>query len=56
MADNPYFDFEEWLAKQPVPRLAQPKEVSDLVVYLASDASDYSTGAIFPLDGGMTAG
>lgn len=56
MADNPYFDFEEWLARQPVPRLAQPAEVSALVAYLVSDASDYSTGAIFPLDGGMTAG
>jgi 3alpha(or 20beta)-hydroxysteroid dehydrogenase len=37
-------------------RAAEPKEVSNLVVYLASDESSYSTGSEFVVDGGCTAG
>ena len=37
-------------------RIAQPKEISNLVVYLASDESSYSTGAEFVVDGGTLAG
>jgi 3alpha(or 20beta)-hydroxysteroid dehydrogenase len=37
-------------------RIARPKEVSNLVVYLASDDSSYSTGSEFVVDGGTTAG
>lgn len=37
-------------------RIAQPHEVSNLVVYLASDESSYSTGAEFVVDGGTIAG
>ena len=37
-------------------RIAEPKEVSSLVVYLASDESSYSTGSEFVVDGGTTAG
>jgi 3alpha(or 20beta)-hydroxysteroid dehydrogenase len=37
-------------------RIAEPKEVSSLVVYLASDDSSYSTGSEFVVDGGTTAG
>ncbi len=36
-------------------RRADPKEVSNLVVYLASDESSYSTGSEFVVDGGTTA-
>lgn len=44
------------LAKDvPLKRTAQPEEVSNLVVYLASDESSYSTGSEFVIDGGMTA-
>lgn len=44
------------LAKNvPLKRTAQPVEVSNLVVYLASDESSYSTGSEFVIDGGMTA-
>lgn len=37
-------------------RPADPHEVSNLVVYLASDESSYSTGSEFVVDGGCTAG
>ncbi|BDN82808.1 MULTISPECIES: SDR family oxidoreductase [Mycobacterium] len=37
-------------------RAAEPMEVSNLVVYLASDESRYSTGAEFVVDGGTVAG
>ncbi|MGH3678056.1 MAG: SDR family oxidoreductase [Mycobacterium sp.] len=37
-------------------RAAEPKEVSSLVVYLASDESSYSTGSEFVVDGGTVAG
>lgn len=40
----------------PLQRTAQPEEVSDLLVYLASDESSYVTGAEFVIDGGLTAG
>ncbi|WP_226036759.1 glucose 1-dehydrogenase [Aquibacillus saliphilus] len=39
----------------PNKRVAKPEEVSNLVLYLASDDSSYSTGAEFVVDGGITA-
>jgi NAD(P)-dependent dehydrogenase (short-subunit alcohol dehydrogenase family) len=37
-------------------RLASPEEVAEAVVFLASDAAAYITGAALPIDGGKTAG
>jgi NAD(P)-dependent dehydrogenase (short-subunit alcohol dehydrogenase family) len=37
-------------------RIGQPEEVAELVVWLASDASSYCTGAEFVIDGGFLAG
>lgn len=39
----------------PIGRTAKPEEVSNLVLYLASDESSYSTGAEFVIDGGLYA-
>lgn len=39
----------------PLKRVAQPEEVSSMVLYLASDDSSYSTGSEFIVDGGLTA-
>lgn len=39
----------------PLKRLAQSEEVSNLVLFLASDESSYSTGSEFVIDGGLTA-
>jgi 2-keto-3-deoxy-L-fuconate dehydrogenase len=35
-------------------RLAQPKEIASLAVYLASDESDFVTGTLNLIDGGWT--
>jgi 3alpha(or 20beta)-hydroxysteroid dehydrogenase len=42
-------------ANVPNGRLATAEDVARLVLYLASDDSDYSTGSEFVVDGGMTA-
>lgn len=46
---------KEFAKHIPMKRVAQPEEVSNLVLYLASDESSYSTGAEFVIDGGLTA-
>ncbi len=40
----------------PIGRVALPEEVAELALFLASDASRYSTGSEFVCDGGLTAG
>lgn len=39
----------------PLKRIAQSEEVSNLVLFLASDESSYSTGSEFVIDGGLSA-
>lgn len=39
----------------PAGRLGQPKDIMGLAVFLASDSSEWITGAIIPLDGGNMA-
>jgi 3alpha(or 20beta)-hydroxysteroid dehydrogenase len=45
----------EALSQIPLRRMAEPSEVSDLVVFLSSDESRFITGAEHVIDGGMTA-
>jgi 3alpha(or 20beta)-hydroxysteroid dehydrogenase len=42
-------------AQVPVKRMAEPSEVSNLIVFLASDESSFITGAEHVIDGGITA-
>lgn len=39
----------------PLKRVAQPEEVSNMILFLASDEASYSTGSEFVIDGGVTA-
>ena len=43
-----------FVERQPMGRLGQPEEVAALAVYLASDESLFTTGAIHVIDGGFT--
>ena len=43
------------LAKIPLGRFGQPVEVADLILFLASPASDLITGETILIDGGYTA-
>jgi NAD(P)-dependent dehydrogenase (short-subunit alcohol dehydrogenase family) len=44
-----------YASRVPLGRVAEPSEIADAVVYLASDESSYVTGVPFPVDGGYTA-
>ena len=43
-----------FVARQPMGRIGTPEEIANLAVYLSSDESSYTTGAVFAIDGGMT--
>jgi len=50
-------DMRPALAKgNPMGRIGTPREVAEVVAFLASDASSYCTGGAFSVDGGETAG
>jgi NAD(P)-dependent dehydrogenase (short-subunit alcohol dehydrogenase family) len=44
---------EPVLARLPLGRFGEPEDVAGLALYLASPASDYVTGGVFMVDGGM---
>ena len=44
-----------FVARQPMGRLGRPEEIAALAVYLASDESAFTTGAVHVIDGGWTA-
>ncbi len=47
---------EGLMARVPLKRVGKPEEVSNLVLFLASDASSYMTGSTVVIDGGWLAG
>jgi len=52
--DNPEIPFVSKMT--PLGRLAQPSEIAAVFHFLASDDASYVSGAIIPVDGGITAG
>ena len=45
----------KFLSGIPAGRLGRPEDIMGLAVFLASDASDWITGALIPMDGGNLA-
>lgn len=44
----------KWLSMTPMGRIGMPEEAAGLALYLASDASSFTTGTVVPVDGGYT--
>ena len=54
VSNDPIQAKKDFIARQPMGRLGSPEEVAALAVYLASDESNFVTGVIHPIDGGMS--
>lgn len=54
-----YGDFNEarrlWESKHPLGRIATPQEIAAAILFLASAEASFITGAVLPVDGGITA-
>jgi 2-keto-3-deoxy-L-fuconate dehydrogenase len=46
---------EQLKARHPMNRLAEPDEIAQMIVYLASPAAAFITGSVMTIDGGLTA-
>lgn len=47
--------YPELMKRFPLGRAAKPREIADLMVFLASDRSGYTSGVVFTVDGGIGA-
>jgi len=52
MSDKERFEFSRTL---PIQRLGSPKEIAEVVIFLASDEASFVNGAVIAVDGGQTA-
>ncbi|MCD5994660.1 SDR family oxidoreductase [Pseudomonas sp. CDFA 602] len=46
--------YQQFVDRQPMGRIGSVEEIAQLVLYLGSDASSYTTGAVHVIDGGMS--
>ena len=44
--------YDRLTAETPLGRMAEPEEITGIALYLASNASDFNTGAVLTVDGG----
>jgi 2-keto-3-deoxy-L-fuconate dehydrogenase len=51
---DPAAVLQSFVGRQPMGRLGAPSEIADLALYLASDESAFTTGAVHVIDGGWT--
>lgn len=54
LRENPALQ-ERLVAAVPMGHMATPEEIADPIVFLASDSARYVTGAVYTVDGGLTA-
>jgi NAD(P)-dependent dehydrogenase (short-subunit alcohol dehydrogenase family) len=47
---------QKWVARLPIPRVAEPEDMVAGVLYLLSDQAAYTTGTTLVMDGGATLG
>lgn len=52
--EDPVEARKNFIARQPMGRLAQAHEIAPIVIFLASDESAFVTGQAYSIDGGMT--
>jgi 3-oxoacyl-[acyl-carrier protein] reductase len=53
---EPYAKYRDQMESQiPARRFAQPSDIAGLIVFLLTPAASYMTGAVLPVDGGLSA-
>ncbi len=55
LAADPAAARKDALARHPVRRFGEPRDIAAMAVWLASDEASFATGQLFTIDGGMTA-
>ncbi len=55
LADDPDVARSTAVGQHPVGRLGLPADVANLAVWLASDESQFASGSVYTIDGGLTA-
>ena len=54
VSENPAMH-DQLMASHPLGRIAEPEEIADAIMYLATSKSSYVTGIALPVDGGYLA-